>query len=77
MEFSIEFISIVIIHSIGEDIHPWSCVGYLDRALITQDMNKQQLLILKTWVLKQTVNEARGAVMVPLYSPRDLAEAYP
>ena len=38
MEFSIEFISIVIIHSIGEHIHPWSCVGYLDRA---QDMNKQ------------------------------------
>ena len=76
MEFSIEFISIVIIHSIGEHIHPWSCVGYLDRALITQDMNKH-LLILKTCVLKQTVNEARGAVMVPLYSPRDLAEAYP
>ena len=39
MEFSIEFISIVIIHSIGEHIHPWSCVGYLDRAL-TQDTNK-------------------------------------
>ena len=41
MEFSIEFISIVIIHSIGEHIHPWSCVGYLDRYLTHQDMNKQ------------------------------------
>ena len=37
MEFSIEFISIVIIHSIGEHIHPWSCVGYLDRALIQDE----------------------------------------
>ena len=72
MKFSIEFISVVIIYCIGEHIHPWSCIGYLDMAI---NIIQNECRIMKTCVLKQTVKEARGAVMVPLYSPRDLAEA--
>ena len=74
MKFSIEFICIVIIDGIGEHIHPWSCVGDLHRSIW---LNNSECRIMKTCVLKQTVKEARGAVIVPLYSPRDLAEAYP